>query len=67
MSSECRLCGVIGRHEVDIWDEGTHDTEFTLSERIFECIGLPVSDFHSEYLHFALSVESLTCQLRVCR
>lgn len=46
---QCRLCGVGGAHEVDIWDRRTLSVHsdcsdyLSLSEKIFECIGVQVS------------------------
>lgn len=40
--SECRLCGIGGHHEIDIWNGNLHNDEFPLSEKIFECVGLQV-------------------------
>lgn len=45
---QCRLCGVGGDHEIDIWDKRTLSVhsdcsdELALNEKIFECIGVQV-------------------------
>lgn len=44
LNLQCRLCGVDGHHEIDIWTDDSHNVEFTLNEKIFECIGVRVCD-----------------------
>lgn len=41
---QCRLCRAGGHHEIDIWTYDSHNAEFALSEKIFECIGVQVCD-----------------------
>lgn len=45
--TQCRLCGVLGAHQIEIWDDSpTSDDEFTLREKIFECVRVEVCGFH---------------------
>lgn len=42
---QCRLCGVPGHHEIDVWNENEHtgpNTELPLTAKILECVGVLV-------------------------
>lgn len=53
--SQCRLCDISGHHKINIWDGNERNIEFTLSEKISECIGLCVCEL--EYLIFIPSID----------
>lgn len=59
---KCRLCGVNGLHEIDILENnarGGSNDACALSEKIFRCVGIHVSNFHLE--SFAENKELMVC------
>lgn len=47
---QCRLCGIPGNHEINIWDGNSlaePETEHALSVKIFECVGVLVSNWNT--------------------
>lgn len=64
MQNLCRLCGAGGHHEIKICDENRVGIEVTLSEKIFQCVGVQVPEMNTIFLQESHIVSRLEFQVR---